>query len=88
MMVWNSNIFVESGDESGLTTNGDTHQPRGQERGIPAVQYLLNAIFDVVARLGVRSVAVALVVAIVVAAILFGLSADEASAGINLCIKC
>ena len=88
MMVWNPNVSVGFRDDSDVVTEGAAHQIKGKERGIPAIQFLLDAVADVVARLSMRSVAVALVLALVVAAILFGLSADDASAVGLWCRKC
>jgi hypothetical protein len=49
-----------------------------------AIQYLLN----VLARLGARSVIAALVVAFVVATVVFGLSVNEVSANPGWCPGC
>ena len=49
-----------------------------------AIQFLLN----VLARLGARSVIVALVVALVVTTVVFGLSVNEVAAGGGSCLTC
>ena len=88
MMVWDPNISANSRGNGDVGAKDGGRQIKGEEQGIPSVQYLLNAVVDVVARLGVRSVAVTLAVALLVAAILTGLSVDEASAVANWCPGC
>lgn len=52
------------------------------------VRYLLDAVVAAVASLGARSVVVALVMAMIVATLLFGLTANEAAAYARWCRAC
>lgn len=59
---------------------------RGPE--VSAARYLLDAVAATVAGLGTRSVVIMLVMALIVATLLFGLSGDETAAYARWCPSC
>jgi len=73
-------------------TDADSSEPTSPVDGRPVevspAQYLHAAIASFFAVLGTRSAVVAVMVALVVAAVLLGLSAEEASATMQFCRKC
>lgn len=75
MMRWTPNATADVSEVS-------------QDRGPVAVQALLDAVVDVVARMGGRSVLLGVMVALVVLTLVFGLSVDDALAGANYCRSC
>ncbi|MDP9366517.1 MAG: hypothetical protein M3Q10_20215 [Chloroflexota bacterium] len=52
------------------------------------VRYLLDAVAATVVGIGARSAVLLVVMAVIVAALLFGLSAGEAAAGVQWCRTC
>lgn len=88
MMRWapNDQTTVRDGAD---VDGGDAVSPTtGRMAGDSMVRYLLDAVAASVVGLGARSVVVAVALALVVATLLIGLTADEAAAVARWCPKC
>jgi len=81
-------------DTTNLRNDAEAPSERDQPRsgvqvgGDPADRFLLDAAIDAFVRLGARSVVVMAVVAVIVATLVFGLGADNASAMVQWCPRC
>ena len=87
MMRW-SPMVADGAREETDSLRADAAPAGPSPTGEPAaLRDLLDAVLATVSSLGARSVVV-LVMALIVAALVFGLSADEAAAGLQWCRAC
>ncbi|MDQ3695897.1 MAG: hypothetical protein M3464_20090 [Chloroflexota bacterium] len=85
MMRWNmgdTGFEVEKNDVSVSAVSGD----RSESSSL--FGYVVESVATTLARIGVSSVVVAVLVALVIATVVFGFSSDEASALGQWCMKC
>ncbi len=75
MMRWTPNATTEVSEVS-------------QDRDATVIQELFDSVVGVVAGMGARSVIVAVMVAVIVLTLVFGVSTQDALAGGNWCPKC
>lgn len=88
MMQWKSVDATNLRDDAEAPIERDLPRSGGQTGGDPVDRFLLDAALDAFVRLGARSVVVMAVVAVLVATLLFGLAADDASAMLQWCRSC
>lgn len=75
MMRWTPNTTADVSEVS-------------QDRDPASLQALLDAVVASVAGMGARSVVVGVMVALIVMTLVFGLSTEDALAGVNFCRNC
>lgn len=88
MMRWTPTDPTNARDDAG-SADGDALAPTtGRVMEDSMMRYLLDAVAATVAGLGARSVVVAVTMALIVATLLLGLTADEATAMVRWCPQC
>lgn len=86
MMRWNAELPASVDDIGAADRSTEPTFSGGQ--GQDFMQYALAAIADTVVRLGGRAIVGTMVLALIVVALFFGLSAEEAAATSRWCMKC
>lgn len=87
-MRWTPVDSTTARNEAGFV-DGDAETPTtGRMAGDSMMRYLLDAIVASVTVLGARSVVVAVVMALIMVTLFFGLTADEATAIARWCRTC
>lgn len=88
MMRWIPTDSTDVRDDAGFSGGDAVPATTDRVAGDSTLRYLLDAVAAAVAGLGARSAVVLMVMALVVATVLFGLSANEASALARWCPAC
>lgn len=88
MMQWKPVDATNLRNDADAPIERDQPRSGGQTGGDPADRFLLDVALDLFVRLGARSVVVMAMVAVLVATLVFGLAADDASAMMRWCRSC
>lgn len=86
MMRWNAQLTADV--DGAEDTDRSPSALLGGKQGPEAVQYVLAAVVDTVARIGGGTVIGTVMLALVVVALLLGLSVEEATALSRWCPNC
>lgn len=88
MMRWVPNDQTTAYDGAGVDDGEAVSPTKGRPTGDSMVRYLLDAVVASMAGLGARSIVVAVAMALIVATLLLGMTADEAAAVVRWCPQC